>query len=160
MSTKVEILLVDDNGADVKLAMHALRKRTAPEKIAVVRDGEEALTFLFGQGTDQSTRTASLKLILLDLKLPKVNGFEVLRAIKADDKTRPIPVVVLTSSNQERDLRECYSLGANSYVQKPVDFDRFQELIEQIQQYWLVVNHIPPLSPADIHDIRHSEVEL
>ena len=147
MSTQPKILLVDDNSADVKLALHALRKNGGAAKVAVVRDGEEALDFLFGQSRHADRPPLhSLRLILLDLKLPKLNGFEVLNAIKTDASTKSIPVVVLTSSNQERDLRECYRLGANSYVQKPVDFDLFRTLIEQIEQYWLSVNHAPPLA--------------
>ena len=155
MNTRIEILLVDDNIADVKLALHALGKHGEQEKVAVVRDGEEALEFLFGEGRHANPEvTRSLKLILLDLKLPKINGFEVLQAIKNNVNTKSIPVVVLTSSNQERDLRESYQLGANSFVQKPVDFDRFRELIELIEQYWVCVNHAPPdASPESSEEV-------
>lgn len=149
MSSKPAILLVEDNFADVKLALHALRNAGVRTEIAVARDGEEALEFVFGKGKYANRDpNLSLKMILLDLKLPKVNGFEVLRALKNSESTKAIPVVVLTSSNQERDLRESYRLGANSYVQKPVDFDRFQELIRLVEQYWLSVNLVPPTSES------------
>jgi len=152
MQANPELLLVDDNNSDVKLTLHAMQQFGAITKVAVVRDGEEALEFLFGRGRYiASHRPLSLRLILLDLKLPKINGFEVLRAIKADDSTRSIPVVVLTSSNQERDLIESYELGANSYVQKPVDFDLFATVVRKIRDYWLSVNLMPRLShSADI----------
>ena len=149
MSAKPAILLIEDNSADVKLALHALRNAGVSTEIVVVRDGEEALEFVFATGkyADRDT-DLSLKMILLDLKIPKVNGFEVLRALKSSENTKAIPVIVLTSSNQDHDLRESYRLGANSYVQKPVDFDRFQELITLIEQYWLRVNLLPPAAKA------------
>ena len=148
MQANPELLLVDDNNSDVKLTLHAMQQSGALTKVAVVRDGEEALEFLFGRGRYvASHRPLSLRLILLDLKLPKINGFEVLRAIKADDSTRSIPVVVLTSSNQERDLIESYELGANSYVQKPVDFDLFAAVIRNLRDYWLSINLVPHFGP-------------
>jgi two-component system, response regulator len=144
MQADAELLLVDDNGSDVKLTLHAMQQFGTCTKVAVVRDGEEALEFLFGRGRYAlSHRPRSLRLILLDLKLPKINGFEVLRAIKVDEITKSIPVVVLTSSKQERDLVESYELGANSYVQKPVDFDVFATVVRTIRDYWFSVNLMP-----------------
>ena len=140
MRTKPEILLVDDNGADVKLALHALEVHVEREKIAVARDGQEALDLVLSDGKENSVAIGTLKLILLDLKLPKVDGFEVLRELKGRDKTRYIPIVILSSSNQERDLRDSYDLGANSYLQKPVDFDHYQKLVEALAEYWLTAN--------------------
>jgi CheY-like chemotaxis protein len=141
MSSKPEILLVDDNIADLKLGLHALRQEDSALGIIVARDGEEALDVLLGRGKyQQSDVRQYLKLVLLDLKLPKVNGFDVLRVIKAHDAAKHIPVVVLTSSNQESDIQECYRLGANSYVQKPVDFDRYQQLMNLIKLYWTTAN--------------------
>lgn len=147
MRSKPEILLVDDNSADVKLALHALGDHIEKGKIAVVRDGQEALDLVLGEADEYAARR-SLKLILLDLKLPKIDGFEVLRELKASNKARWIPVVVLTSSNQERDLRDSYDLGANSYVQKPVDFDQYQKLIGLVAEYWLGANS--PYRPTAI----------
>jgi CheY-like chemotaxis protein len=142
-----EILLVDDDPADAELTMVSLRKARLANRIEVARDGAEALDYLFCRGA-YASRSFDLppRLVLLDLKLPRVSGHEVLRAIKADVRTRAIPVVVLTSSNQERDLVECYQLGANSYIQKPVDLKKFQEIVEHFGMYWLVVNH--PAPPA------------
>lgn len=140
-----EILLVEDDPADAELTIHALRKERLANRIEQARDGAEALDFLFCRGA-YADRTFNFppRLVLLDLKLPKVSGHEVLRAIKADERTRAIPVVVLTSSNQERDLVECYQLGVNSYIQKPVELQKFQEVVRQFGMYWLMVNHMPP----------------
>ena len=137
MSEQTEILLVDDSQADVKLTLHAIEAHNLPQRFKVLRDGEQALDFL-GSGT-----LPLLRLVLLDLKLPKVNGFEVLRAFKSDPKTKSIPVVILTSSGQERDIQMSYQLGANSYIQKPVDFETFCDVIQQIRAYWLGVNKVP-----------------
>ena len=145
MSRSCDILLVDDNISDVKLALHALGEQSQSGKVAVVRDGQEALDFIFRRGKYTERMCSLPKFVLLDLKLPKVNGFEVLQALKTDISTQAIPVIVFSSSNQECDLRESYRLGANSYVQKPVDFDAFTELIARIKQYWLSVNNVPPL---------------
>jgi len=142
---EVEILLVEDNADDVELTLHALRGEHISNSIQVARDGEEALDFLFARGEHRGRDTACPpKVILLDLKLPKVDGLEVLREIKKDARTQPIPVVVLTSSREERDMVESYQLGVNSYIQKPVDFDQFRRTIKQLGLYWLVVNQPPP----------------
>jgi CheY-like chemotaxis protein len=142
-----EILLVEDNPMDLELTLHALRKENLCNKILVARDGEEALDFLFCRGL-HSYRSADKppKLVLLDLKLPRVDGLEVLRIIKNDALTRAIPVVILTSSKEDRDLVESYKLGVNSYIQKPVDFDQFRNTVKQLGLYWLVVNLPPPVA--------------
>jgi len=138
---QIEILLVEDNPDDLELTLHTLRRENLANKIHVARDGEEALEFLFCNVERSGERPP--KLILLDLKLPKVDGMEVLKRIKADERTRTIPVVILTSSNEERDLLKGYGLGANSYIQKPVDFDQFRETVKNVGLYWLVINQAP-----------------
>jgi two-component system response regulator len=138
----IEILLVEDNPDDVELTLHTLRKENLANHIRVVRDGEEALEFLLPDSTQDERSLESLKLILMDLKLPKVDGMEVLRRIKADERTKNIPVVILTSSKEERDLVKGYGLGVNSYIQKPVDFDQFRETIKTVGLYWLVINQV------------------
>ncbi len=144
---EVEILLVEDNPADVELTLHALRHNHLANRIQVVRDGEEALDFLFCRGPYVSRKLNSQpRLILLDLKLPKVDGLEVLRQIKADLHLKYIPVVILTSSREERDMVNGYQLGVNSYIQKPVDFDQFRETVRQVGLYWLLINQPPPVS--------------
>jgi two-component system, response regulator len=139
---EVEILLVEDNADDVELCLHALRKEKLSNRIHVARDGQEALEFLF----DRAKRTPESlpRLVLLDLKLPKVDGIQVLREVKKNPLTRCLPVVILTSSREERDLVESYQLGVNSYLQKPVDFDEFRSMVKQIGFYWMVVNQVPP----------------
>jgi len=137
----VEILLVEDNPDDAALALRALRKGNVTTKIEHVIDGEQALDFLFCSGGYVERNPENRpKLILLDLKLPKVDGLEVLQRIKADPATRTIPVVMLTSSREERDLVESYQLGVNSYVVKPVDFEQFSEAVRQLGLYWLLLN--------------------
>jgi two-component system response regulator len=131
----VELLLVEDNPSDEELTLHVLRKHKLANQIHVVRDGEEALDYLFATETVRIPR-----LVLLDLKLPKVNGIEVLGRIKSDKRTRRIPVVVLTSSCEDRDLATCYELGVNSYIVKPVDFTQFSEAVRQLGFYWLLLN--------------------
>lgn len=141
---QIEILLVEDNNDDVELTLHALRKENLANHIHVARDGEEALEFLFCNGAhaDRSFDRPP-RLVLLDLKLPKVDGMEVLRQLKADPRTHFIPVVILTSSKEERDLLQGYGLGANSYIQKPVDFDQFRETVKTVGLYWLLINEAP-----------------
>jgi two-component system, response regulator len=143
-SEELDILLVEDNQDDVDLALHALRREKLANSIFVVRDGEEALDFLFCRGAFQERSfDHPPKLVLLDLKLPKVNGMEVLKQVKGDPRTRTIPVVIMTSSKEERDLVASYNLGANSYIQKPVDFEKFRETVKTVGLYWLVINQAP-----------------
>jgi two-component system response regulator len=144
-----EILLVEDSRDDADLALHALRRENLANNISIVPDGEEALDFLFCRGSyaDRSFEHPP-RLILLDLKLPKVDGMEVLRQIKGDERTRTIPVVMLTSSREERDLVDSYNLGANSYIQKPVDFEQFREVVKAVGLYWLVINQRPMIMQA------------
>jgi two-component system response regulator len=135
---------VEDNPDDVELALHALRRENLANHIHVARDGEEAVDFLFCQGRHAARSfDRPPKLVLLDLKLPKVDGLEVLKLLKADVRTRNIPVVILTASKEERDLIDGYGLGANSYIQKPVDFDQFRQTIKTVGLYWLVINQLP-----------------
>ena len=141
----VEILLVEDNPNDVELALHALRRHKLANHIHVARDGEEALDFLFCRGEYAGRSPDNRpKVILLDLKLPKVDGLEVLRQVKADARTRQIPVVVLTSSQEDRDLVQSYELGVNSYITKPVDFEQFFKVIHNIESFWLTIVKLPP----------------
>jgi two-component system response regulator len=140
----VEILLVEDNPDDVKLTLHAFKKNNLSNRVAVVRDGAEALEFIFATGR-YAGRPADLpKLVLLDLKLPLVDGFEVLRRIKGDPDKKSLPVVVMTSSKEERDLVASYALGVNSYIVKPVDFEQFTEAVRQLGFYWLLLNQPSP----------------
>jgi two-component system response regulator len=137
----VEILLVEDNANDEMLTLHALKKYNVANKIQVVRDGAEALEFIFCSGRYADRHiTDRPKVILLDIKLPLIDGLEVLRRIKADSRTKTIPVVMLTSSREERDLVESYRLGVNSYIVKPVDFDQFTEAARALGMYWLLLN--------------------
>jgi CheY-like chemotaxis protein len=140
----VEILLVEDNPGDAELALHALKKHKLANRIEVVRDGAEALDFIFARGSFiHRDINQTPRVVLLDLKLPKVDGLEVLRQVKADPRTRKIPVVVLTSSREERDVMESYNLGVNSYILKPVDFQQFTEAVRTIGLYWLLLNEPP-----------------
>lgn len=142
---EVEILLVEDNIEDVELTLHALRQEKLANCVQVVRDGEEALDFLFCRKAYASRSfEGPPHVVLLDLKLPKVDGLEVLREVKADPRTKAIPVVILTASREERDLINGYHLGANGYIQKPVDFEEFRNIVKQLGLYWLVVNEAPP----------------
>jgi two-component system response regulator len=139
-----EILLIENNPRDVDLTLRALKKNNLANKVVVAQDGAEALDVIFNKPRDSAGRPRELpRLILLALKLPKVDGLEVLRQIKADEQTRTIPVVVLTSSNQERDMVESYRLGVNSYITKPVDFDQFLDCARQLGIYWLLINQVP-----------------
>lgn len=141
----VQILLVEDNPNDVELTLHAFKSHKVGNHIHVVRDGAEALEFIFCEGEYAERNIEnSPKLILLDLKLPKVDGLEVLRRIRADERTKTIPVVILTSSDEERDVIESYKLGINSYIRKPVDFDKFSDVVSELGFYWLLLNIAPP----------------
>jgi two-component system, response regulator len=137
----VEILLVEDNPSDLELTLHALKRNNITNRIHVVSDGEEALDFIFCKN-EYANRDINVtpRIILLDLKLPKIDGIEVLRRIKEDNRTRKIPVVMLTSSREETDIIESYELGVNSYIVKPVDFDQFVEAVRQVGFYWLLLN--------------------
>jgi CheY-like chemotaxis protein len=145
MSEKV-ILLVEDNPDDEALAIRALKRHHVGNDIVVAHDGVEALEYLFGTGS-YAGRDVNLKpsVVLLDLKLPRVDGLEVLRRLREDDRTRLLPVVVLTTSSEEQDLLDSYSLGCNSYIRKPVDFIQFSEAIRQLGMYWLLMNQPPPI---------------
>jgi len=144
----VEILLVEDNPNDVELTLRAFSKHKLANRIHVARDGQEALDYLFGT-PDAAPEGAPPKVILLDLKLPKVDGLEVLRAIRDDAKLRTLPVVILTSSREERDIVESYNLGVNSYIVKPIEFDKFLETVETLGLYWLLLNEPPQLAAAE-----------
>jgi len=140
----VEILLVEDNPNDVELALRALKKNNLANRVYIVKDGAEALDFIFARGNHKDRKVENgPKVILLDLKLPKVDGIEVLRAIRADKRTRFIPVVILTSSSEERDIVETYKLGVNSYIVKPVNFEKFIDVVRELGYYWLLLNHQP-----------------
>ena len=144
MYTEIEVLLVEDNESDATMTIRALKKNNLANKLLHVKDGAQAVDFLFGQGEFENRNTDQKpKVILLDLKMPKLNGIEVLRIIKNDDRTRNIPVVVLTSSKEDPDIKECYDIGVNSYIVKPVVFDDFQNAISNLGLYWLIVNHAP-----------------
>ena len=145
MSHEVEILLVEDSPEDAELTIRAMRRYKIANEIQVAEDGAEALDFLFCRGAFKDRLPSQVpRLVLLDLKLPKVSGLEVLRAIRGDERTRAIPVVVLTSSKEERDLIDGYKLGVNAYAQKPVDFEQFSETVRQIGMFWMLINQPPP----------------
>jgi two-component system, response regulator len=144
MQQAVEILLVEDNPNDVELTLRAFKKRNISNSVFTVKDGAEALDFLFARGQFAGRDTHSVpRLILLDLKLPKIDGLEVLRIIKSDERTKFIPVVVLTSSNEDRDVVQSYQLGVNSYIVKPVDFMKFVDAVAELGFYWLLLNKPP-----------------
>ena len=144
MSTEVEILLAEDNSSDAEMTIAALKKNGLANKLLHVNDGAAALDFLFADGeyTGRSMEDKP-KVILLDLKMPKVNGIEVLEKIRADERTKHIPVVMLTSSKEDPDIKKCYDLGVNSYVVKPVEFEDFQKVITELGLYWMIVNQHP-----------------
>jgi len=144
-SNAVDVLLVEDNINDAELTTRELKKHRLANNLVHVKDGEEALDFIFATGKFAGTRDVLFppRVILLDIQMPKVNGLEVLQKIKADDRTKSTPVVILTSSNQDPDIQKCYAMGANSYIVKPVDFERFTEAIRGLGLYWLLLNHPP-----------------
>jgi len=142
---KKTILLVEDNADDEELTIRALKKNNVTNHLVIARDGVEALDFIFGTGAHLGRDPTVLPgLVLLDLKLPKIDGLEVLRRIRADERTRRIPVTILTSSKEEQDIIKSYDLGANSYIRKPVDFSQFSEAVRQLGMYWLMLNEAPP----------------
>jgi len=144
MNQEIDILLVEDNSSDAEMTIAALGKNHLANKLLHVKNGEEALDFIFAQGkyTDRHIDQKP-KVILLDLKMPKVNGIEVLQKIRSDERTKNIPIVVLTSSKEDPDIQKCYDLGVNSYVVKPVEFDEFQKAISELGLYWMIVNQLP-----------------
>ena len=139
----VEILLVEDSPSDIQLTLHALARNNLANRIHVVRDGAEALDYLFSTGAYAERAPRNPRVVLLDLKLPLIDGLEVLRRMKAEPRTRTIPVVVLTSSREERDIVDTYQLGVNSYIVKPVDFEQFTESVRQLGFYWALLNQPP-----------------
>jgi len=145
MNEKV-ILLVEDNSSDEALTLRALRKNNIGDDVVVVRDGAEALEYLLGRRNEARDARAMPRLVLLDLNLPKIDGLEVLRRIRADQRTKLLPVVILTSSGEEQDIVQSYGLGANAYVRKPVDFIQFANAVLQLGLFWLMVNEPPPVS--------------
>jgi two-component system response regulator len=156
-TNEVDILLVDDSQDDVDLTLHALRAENLANRIFVARDGEEALDFLFCSGPHVARSfDHPPKLVLLDLKMPKVDGTQVLKQLKGDARTRTIPVVLMTSSREERDMISGYDLGVNSYIQKPVDFDEFRKMVKLLGLYWLVINR-PPLPNGKSHLVEQAK---
>jgi len=144
---EIEILLIEDNPSDAELTVRELRRHKFANRIKVIDDGAEALNFIFCRGAYRHRSfSRPPKVILLDMKLPKVDGLEILKAIKGDARTRMTPVVMMTSSSEQRDLIESYHLGVNAFIQKPVDFDDFRRVIEQIGIFWLAVNRAPPIA--------------
>lgn len=144
MTPEVEILLVEDNASDAEMTIDALKKNNLANKLLHLKDGTAALDFIFGEGEFEGRNIENKpKVILLDLKMPKVNGIEVLQRIRADERTKQIPVVVLTSSKEDPDIKKCYELNVNSYVVKPVEFDEFQKAISSLGLYWMIVNQQP-----------------
>jgi two-component system response regulator len=143
LSEAIEILYVEDDPADIELTLLSFKDAGLTNSLHIARDGVEALDFLLCRGTHASRDFHAPRLVLLDLKLPKVSGLEVLQAIRNDERTKSVPVVVLTSSREQRDLIDSYKLGVNSYIQKPVDFEQFNQTIRQMGLYWLVVNKVP-----------------
>lgn len=142
-TNEVEILIVEDNPNDAEMALRALKKNNLTNSVLVVKDGAEALDFLFSKGPYSTRPNVRPRIVLLDLKLPKIDGLEVLREIKSHPETKIIPVIVLTSSREETDIVKSYQLGVNSYIVKPVDFDKFVEAVHELGLYWLLLNELP-----------------
>jgi CheY-like chemotaxis protein len=140
----IEIVIVEDNPSDAELLMRVFKKHNVANNIVLLKDGAEAMDYFFPQNALARSGTAS-KIIILDLKLPKINGIEVLRRLKAEETTKNLPVVVLTSSREERDLRDSYNSGVNSYVTKPIKFDEFAKVVSELEMYWLLINKPPVL---------------
>ncbi|HZJ35683.1 MAG TPA: response regulator [Gillisia sp.] len=141
MYDEIEILLIEDNASDAEMTVRALKKSGIANKLLHLKDGAEALDFIFAKGNYSDRKVVNgPKVVILDLKMPKVSGIEVLQKMKSDERTRKIPVVVLTSSKEDPDIKECYALGVNSYVVKPVDFDQFYKAISELGFYWLIIN--------------------
>jgi len=148
MNTPLEILLVEDNPQDAELTIRALKKRHLANRLVHVSDGQTALDFLFGKGAYEGRDVHHQpKVVLLDLKLPKLDGIEVLRRLRSDERTKLLPVVVLTSSHEDRDVIETYKIGVNSYIVKPVDFEKFSDAVSNLGLYWLLLNESPILKP-------------
>jgi len=144
MKQEIGVLLVEDNASDAEMTIRALKKNNLANKLLHLKDGAEALDFIFAEGEYSGRQVENIpKVILLDLKMPKVNGIEVLRRIKTDERTKKIPVVVLTSSKEDPDIKACYALGVNSYVVKPVDFNEFQKAISDLGLFWMIINQPP-----------------
>ena len=144
MENEIEILLVEDNMGDAEMTIRALKKNNLANKLIHLKDGAEALDFIFAEGNYSMRKVENIpKVILLDLKMPKVNGIQVLQKIKSDDRTKKIPVVVLTSSKEDPDIQECYNLGVNSYVVKPVQFEQFVKAVSELGFYWMILNQQP-----------------
>ncbi len=144
MNSILEILLVEDNPSDAEMTIYALKQNNIVNNLLHLKNGADALDFIFSEGAYEGRPAEkTLKVILLDLKMPKVNGIEVLQRIKADERTKNFPVVILTSSKEDPDIQKCYDLGANSYVVKPVEFDAFQKAVSNLGLYWMIVNQQP-----------------
>jgi|SRR5882757_9875465 len=145
MNQERVIVLVEDNANDEELMLRAFRKSGISNRVVILRDGAEALDYFFVRGAHADRSLSDItQVVLLDLKLPKINGIEVLRQLRVDERTQLLPIVILTSSAEEQDLIRCYSLGANSYVRKPVDFTQFVDAVRQLGQYWLMINQAAP----------------
>ncbi|MEM7331040.1 MAG: response regulator [Chloroflexota bacterium] len=144
MEKKDLILLVEDNPDDLALTLRALKKSSIRNEVVVAKDGVEALDYLFPERNSQSFKKELPRLIVLDLKLPKVSGLEVLKRLRNDDRTKRLPVVILTTSNEKQDIIDCYDSGANSYIRKPVDFSKFYKIIHEVGSYWLSLNESSP----------------
>jgi two-component system response regulator len=144
MNHEIEILLIEDNMNDAELTIRALKKNNLANKLVHLKDGVEAIDFIFAEGSYSGRKVENVpKVILLDLKMPRVNGIEVLKKIKADERTKKIPVVILTSSKEDPDIQECYRLGVNSYVVKPVQFEQFVKVVSELGLYWMILNQPP-----------------